>query len=573
MILEKTHQNNLQSEVQNYKLVRLKHNLSNIFKGTGKLKLKDSGLMELDPNIKNCHTIGGCSLVGDHRGDENIALYSMHTLWVREHNRIAGELKKLNSHWQEEQLFQTARKITTAVYQHIVFQEWLPKVVRSFHYRRYRALVNPGIMNAFATAAFRFGHSLIPNEFEMLNQNFDRVNKPVTLQESFFNREIVTNNGIEKIMFGLVGNKSEEMDTEFAFSIARRLFVKPGSNVYHDLTARNIQRGRDHGLPTYGKYRHWCGLPTINTWEQLAKIMPWKAVESFKSLYKNPYEIDLFAGGIAENQLVWRRRGRVAGSLLVGPTFECIIRRQFKRLQWGDRFYYRAKGMFTRKQRKSIFKTLMSSVLCDNLKNVVSMQKYAFFVPSGRFNKRVVCDSIPKLDLSPWKEEDVDLRRYHKKEAATPNDKMSTNKKITNEILDELDLQDSEMRNSRNDVEETTTQSPTTTSTTAGNPQRKSGLIVEENYNPETEEGEATIGHPDGLFGADEAVNNEEDDLGDMHDIEGNEASTAVATTTTTEGPTVNSLEEYNVEGENIDEEDEQIPVQKKKKKESKDLW
>ena len=215
----------------------------------------------------------------------------------------------------------------------------------------------------------------------------------------------------------------------------------------------------------------------------------------------------------------------------------------------------------------------MSSVLCDNLKNVVSMQKYAFFVPSGRFNKRVVCDSIPKLDLSPWKEEDVDLRRYRKKEAATPNDKMSTNKKITNEILDELDLQDSEMRNSRNDVEETTTQSPTTTSTTAGNPQRKSGLIVEENYNPETEEGEATIGHPDGLFGADEAVNNEEDDLGDMHDIEGNEASTAVATTTTTEGPTVNSLEEYNVEGENIDEEDEQIPVQKKKKKESKDLW
>ena len=219
--------------------------------------------MELDTNIKNCNTLGGCSLVGDHRADENIALHSMHTLWVREHNRIAGELKKLNSHWQEEQLFQTARKITTAVYQHIVFQEWLPRVVRPFHYRRYRALVNPGIMNAFATAAFRFGHSLIPNKFDMLNQNFDRVNKPVTLQEAFFNRGIVNQYGVEKVMFGLVGNKSEEVDTEFAFSIARRLFVRPGSNVYHDLTARNIQRGRDHGLPTYGKYRHWCGLPKI----------------------------------------------------------------------------------------------------------------------------------------------------------------------------------------------------------------------------------------------------------------------------------------------------------------------
>ena len=188
-----------------------------IFIGTGKLKLKENGLMELDTNIKNCNTLGGCSLVGDHRADENIALHSMHTLWVREHNRIAGKLKKLNSHWQEEQLFQTARKITTAVYQHIVFQEWLPRVVRPFHYRRYRALVNPGIMNAFATAAFRFGHSLIPNKFDMLNQNFDRVNKPVTLQEAFFNRGIVNQYGVEKVMFGLVGNKSEEVDTKFAF--------------------------------------------------------------------------------------------------------------------------------------------------------------------------------------------------------------------------------------------------------------------------------------------------------------------------------------------------------------------
>ena len=249
--------------------------------------------MELDNNIKNCHTLGGCSLVGDHRGDENIALHSMHTIWVREHNRIAKQLKEINSHWGGERLFQNARKIASAVYQHIVFKEWLPLVVPPFKYKGYRKFVNPGIINAFATAAFRFGHSLIPNEFHMLDKNFDSINKPTTLQDAFFNRLLVDQYGIETIMYGLVGNKSEEVDTEFAFSVARRLFVTPGKDEYHDLTARNIQRGRDHGIPTYGAYRRWCRLPTIKTWEQLKKIMPEKAVHSFKELYPSPYHIDL----------------------------------------------------------------------------------------------------------------------------------------------------------------------------------------------------------------------------------------------------------------------------------------
>ena len=59
----------------------------------------------------------------------------------------------------------------------------------------------------------------------------------------------------------------------YFLQLTHRLFQ--GTNESHgmDLVALNVQRGRDHGLPTYLEWRDICGLPKINTWRQMVALV------------------------------------------------------------------------------------------------------------------------------------------------------------------------------------------------------------------------------------------------------------------------------------------------------------
>lgn len=58
-----------------------------------------------------------CFSAGDSRVNEGLPLTTLHTLWLREHNRIAESLKHINDHWSAETVYQETRKIIGALHQ------------------------------------------------------------------------------------------------------------------------------------------------------------------------------------------------------------------------------------------------------------------------------------------------------------------------------------------------------------------------------------------------------------------------------------------------------------------------
>lgn len=136
---------------------------------------KGRELMPANPNeCSDTNQEKFCFRAGDLRVNEQVQLALMHTVWFREHNRLARELEKQNPHWSDETIYQEARRIVIAQFQHITFNEFLPLILGTEYMRTFELLptqkgytqlynpaIDPSITNAFATAAFRFGHSMV----------------------------------------------------------------------------------------------------------------------------------------------------------------------------------------------------------------------------------------------------------------------------------------------------------------------------------------------------------------------------------------------------------------------------
>ena len=85
---------------------------------------------------------------GDSRVNEQVGLTAIHTLWHRYHNILEERLNHINPHWPGETLFQESKRILTAVWQYIIYNEYLPIVVGPKVMERYGLNIAPeGFVN------------------------------------------------------------------------------------------------------------------------------------------------------------------------------------------------------------------------------------------------------------------------------------------------------------------------------------------------------------------------------------------------------------------------------------------
>ena len=342
----------------------------------------------------------------------------MHTVWMREHNRIAKFFQFQNPQWSDEKLFQEARRLVIAQYQHIIYKEWMPLIVGSElmtsfglwplskgYSNQYIDSFDPRVTNEFATAAFRFGHSLIPSKFTRSIKTNPRTGKDtngrtqtLSMKDIFFKPDSLKKSPtlMDDLVRGLAQQNGDMWDNVFSDDITNHLFESRRFKGGLDLVALNIQRGRDHGIAGYNSYRELCGVGKARNFEDLADYMTEDDVQRLKSLYSDVDDVDLFVGGFLERRHL---------DSILGPTFKCIIADTFARLKIGDRFFYDLNGdaQFSPEQLEEIRKSSMARVLCDNTDNMDAIQPQAFKMSTTSSKNAVVScndfNAIPELDL------------------------------------------------------------------------------------------------------------------------------------------------------------------------------
>ena len=272
--------------------------------------------LEYDDELLNEHFV-----TGDGRGNENIGLTAVHATFHAEHNRLVEEnmhtilatgdiafinewlLVDLNTGdpiptditaltWDGSRLFQAARFVTEMQYQHMVFEEFARRIqpaVDPFVFTN-TAEIDASILAEFAHTVYRFGHSMLSDTVDRLENDLTTVNgdaTQVSLIDAFLNPAEYNAGGadfaaIQGALFrGMSRDVGSEIDEFIIPALRSNLLGLP-----LDLAALNIARGREAGVPTLNETR----AQLYNDFG-LADLKPYESWNEFAAHMRNPISV------------------------------------------------------------------------------------------------------------------------------------------------------------------------------------------------------------------------------------------------------------------------------------------
>ncbi|OZC07364.1 hypothetical protein X798_05592 [Onchocerca flexuosa] len=261
---------------------------------------------------------------------------ALHTIWLRQHNNIAKQLKAINADWDDEKLFQEARRIVIAQIQHITYNEFLPIIVGKNNLRLYGIKLRHSdydsdydlktdatALNEYASAIGLFYYSLFSDHILLYEDEKGNRKTKKPWSAIINNPELLYNGKIDTILRYLlretISKPGLHMNNYF-----KNEFLRGKGNYGLDLAAMIIQMGRDHGVPGYTAFRSACGLRRPANFSDLADIILGSLdLDELAKLYDHIDDVDLFVLGLAEKPEV---------GALVGPTFACVIGKQFQKV-------------------------------------------------------------------------------------------------------------------------------------------------------------------------------------------------------------------------------------------------
>lgn len=294
----------------------------------GKMLIDEDGFLPLDTS-QNIDLVG----FGGASGSWWAGLSLLHVLFIKEHNTICDNLKKIYPDWDDQQLFDKARLINAALLAKIHTVEWTPAIlphpatqlamnsnwwgilgqdVKKAVGRIGDSEILSGIIGSptdhhaapyYLTEEFvsvyRM-HPLIPDELDFYNHHDGQFLTHKHFREVFgkkarsFMKEIAT----EDIFYSF-GTSHPGAITLHNYPNFLRELVKDNAEVF-DLAAVDIIRDRERGVPRYNQFREIIGTGKVKSFEEITSNTLW--VKELREVYNNDIDsVDLMVGLFAED--------------------------------------------------------------------------------------------------------------------------------------------------------------------------------------------------------------------------------------------------------------------------------
>jgi hypothetical protein len=289
----------------------------------GKLKTDGKGLLQTDQN--------GMDITGV-TGNYWIGLSMLHTLFTHEHNAICDHLREKHPTWSDDDLFDHARLINSAVMAKIHTVEWTPSILahptvlygmrgnwwgllgENFyrnHGRFGRGDFLSGIMGSETnhhTAPYSLTeefvsvyrmHALMPDEFSFRSSGNDHLLQERTFPEvsGLETRKRMEEMPMTDLLYSF-GTSHPGAVTLHNYPSFLRELKKPDGR-FVDLASIDVFRDRERGVPRYNEFRELLHIPRVQSFKELTDNRQW--AEEIREVYNNDLDmVDLMVGLYSE---------------------------------------------------------------------------------------------------------------------------------------------------------------------------------------------------------------------------------------------------------------------------------
>lgn len=226
--------------------------------------------------------------VGGDRVNTAPQVAMMNTLFLREHNRLAGEIEAAHPTWDDERVFQTARNTMIALFIKIVVEEYINHISPvPFRFKADPSVAwnapwnKPNWITTEFSLLYRW-HSLIPDEILWNGQN-----EPVG--NTFLDNRFLLNTGLARSFSNLSSQAAGELG---AFNTAQALM-----NAGIEKLA--IWQGRLCRVASYSDYRAYVGLSRPTHFKDISHNMA--VVQFLSATYSSVDDVEFYVGLFAED--------------------------------------------------------------------------------------------------------------------------------------------------------------------------------------------------------------------------------------------------------------------------------